>query len=74
MSREVINRIQKLRKKAGLALTDNIKIEYKVLVDPENIEIKEVFIVYSNTIRIVLRGPIRKKSLKKEDKVILEEE
>ncbi len=74
LSREVINRVQKLRKKAGLALTDDVKMEYEVLADPENTEIEEVFIVHGDAMRAALRGPIQKKSLEKEDRVILEEE
>jgi isoleucyl-tRNA synthetase len=74
LSREVINRVQKLRKKAGLASTDDVKMEYEVLADQENTEIEEVFIVHGDAMRAALRGPIQKKSLEKEDNVILEEE
>lgn len=74
LSREVINRVQKLRKNAGLALTDDVKMEYEVLADPENTEIEGVFIIHGDAMRAALRGPIQKKSFEKEDKVILEEE
>ncbi len=37
LAREVINRVQRLRKKAGLQTTDDIRMEYKVLADPQAI-------------------------------------
>jgi len=43
LAREVINRVQRLRKKAGLKTTDDVGMEYHVLTDPENTGIEKVF-------------------------------
>ncbi|EEP82355.1 isoleucyl-tRNA synthetase [Uncinocarpus reesii 1704] len=34
LTREIVNRVQRLRKKAGLVPTDDVKMEYRVLSDP----------------------------------------
>ncbi|CCG84421.1 protein of unknown function [Taphrina deformans PYCC 5710] len=36
MAREVINRVQKLRKQAGLQATEDVTMEYRILRDPDN--------------------------------------
>ena len=41
--REIINRIQQLKKKADLIPTDDVRIEYTVLEDPEDIGIGSDF-------------------------------
>ena len=41
--RKVINRVQQLRKKHKLVPTDEIKMEYKVLSDPDKIGLLDVF-------------------------------
>mmetsp|Transcript_148 Transcript_148/g.192 ORF Transcript_148/g.192 Transcript_148/m.192 type:complete len:96 (-) Transcript_148:103-390(-) len=38
LARELINRVQRLRKKAGLNTTDDIKVEYKLIKDTINFE------------------------------------
>ncbi|KFX95488.1 hypothetical protein V490_03838 [Pseudogymnoascus sp. VKM F-3557] len=43
LAREIINRVQRLRKKAGLVPTDDVGVEYCVLNDPDNIGLQEVF-------------------------------
>lgn len=60
LAREVINRVQRLRKKAGLVSTDDVKMEYKVLSDPDNIGIEEVFTSQGKAIEKVLRRPVDK--------------
>jgi isoleucyl-tRNA synthetase len=77
LSREVINRVQKLRKrlrkKVGLVLPDDIQIEYEVLTDPENIELEEAFVTHASSMSTALRVPVEKKVVEKEKKIILEE-
>lgn len=58
LSREIINRVQKLRKKAGLKTTDDIKMEYKVLEDPIGLE--KVFDDFSGSFEKALRRPLDK--------------
>ncbi|KAF6831686.1 isoleucyl-trna synthetase [Colletotrichum plurivorum] len=60
IAREIINRVQRLRKKAQLQPTDDIKMEYKVLGDPDNIGLAEVFETQSKAIEKALRRPMDK--------------
>ncbi|KAK3990519.1 putative cytoplasmic Isoleucyl-tRNA synthetase [Cladorrhinum sp. PSN332] len=83
LAREIINRVQRLRKKAGLQVTDDIKMEYKVLEDPENTGIARVFESHAETIAKALRRPLDKHEVThvegqipegKEEGIIAEEE
>jgi isoleucyl-tRNA synthetase len=83
VAREIINRVQRLRKKAGLQPTDDIKMEYKVLSDPDNIGLDKAFVEQTKTIEKALRRPIDKHTVTeldgkipdtKQDGIILEEE
>ncbi len=60
LAREVINRVQRLRKKAGLVPTDDVKMEYKVRSDPDKIGIEEVFTCHGKAIEKALRRPVDK--------------
>lgn len=60
IAREVVNRVQQLRKRAKLVPTDDVKMEYKVLGDPEKIGIAEVFEGHGRTFEKALRRPIDK--------------
>ncbi|RYP46018.1 hypothetical protein DL768_007698 [Monosporascus sp. mg162] len=83
VAREIISKVQRLRKKAGLAPTDDIKMEYKVLSDPENIGIQEVFVTQTPAFEKALRRPLDKHEVthiegeipqEKQEGVIAEEE
>lgn len=56
LAREVIRRVQDLRKKAGLVPTDDVGMEYKVLSDPDNVGLEAAF---EN------QGPLFEKSLRR---------
>jgi isoleucyl-tRNA synthetase len=58
LAREIINRVQRLRKKAGLQPTDDVKMEYKVLTDPDNIGLANVFSTQAQAIEKALRSPL----------------
>ncbi|ODH47857.1 isoleucine-tRNA ligase [Paracoccidioides brasiliensis] len=58
LAREIVNRVQRLRKKAGLVPTDDVGMEYRVLSDPDNIGIEHVFQTQSKAIEKALRRPI----------------
>lgn len=58
LSREIINRVQRLRKKAGLQPTDDVKMQYNILSDPENIGLAKVFSSQQKTIEKALRRPV----------------
>lgn len=83
VAREIINRVQRLRKKAGLQPTDDVKMEYKVLSDPDKTGLEEAFVKQSKVIEKALRRPIDQHVVTaldgkipegKEDGIILEEE
>jgi len=58
LAREIINRVQRLRKKAGLVPTDDVKMEYAVLSDPEKTGIESVFERQGGVIEKALRRPV----------------
>lgn len=60
VAREIINRVQRLRKKAGLVPTDDIKMEYKVLSDPEGLGLEDVFVTQAGQLQKALRRPLDK--------------
>jgi isoleucyl-tRNA synthetase len=60
LAREIINRVQQLRKKANLKPTDDVKMEYKVQEDPDNVGIESVFHKQSSFIEKALRRPVDK--------------
>lgn len=60
LAREIINRVQRLRKKAGLVPTDDVKMQYRVLADPEGLGLEEVFVSQSAQLQKALRRPLEK--------------
>ncbi|KAI1000255.1 Isoleucine--tRNA ligase, cytoplasmic [Podosphaera aphanis] len=58
LAREINNRIQRLRKKAGLQPTDDVKMKYKIISDPEQIGLERAFKDHSNLISKALRQPL----------------
>lgn len=74
LAREIINRIQRLRKKAGLVPTDDVKMEYVVTSDPDNVGLAEAFESQCDAIEKVLRRPIEKQVGDEKEGVIAEEE
>lgn len=60
VGREIINRVQRMRKKAGLVPTDDVKMEYHVKQDPENIGLAQVFETQGRAFERALRRPMDK--------------
>jgi isoleucyl-tRNA synthetase len=60
VAREIINRVQRLRKKAGLVPTDDVKMEYRVLSDPDEIGLERVFERQGKALEKALRRPLDK--------------
>ncbi|KAI9709142.1 MAG: isoleucine--tRNA ligase [Bogoriella megaspora] len=60
LGREILNRVNRLRKKAGLVPTDDVKMEYKVLTDPDNVGLAGVFESQADMLQKALRRPIDK--------------
>ena len=81
LAREVVNRVQRMRKKAGLVPTDDVKMQYRMLEDPDAIGMEEVFKTQGGMIERALRRPVDKHittevagTAGQEENVILEEE
>ena len=60
IAREIINRVQQLRKRAKLVATDDVKMQYKVLSDPDDVGIGKVFEGNGQVFEKALRRPIDK--------------
>ena len=60
VARQIINRVQKLRKSAGLKPTDDIKMEYKVLSDPDSIGLAKILDEHTAAFTKALRRPLDK--------------
>jgi isoleucyl-tRNA synthetase len=60
LGREIINRIQRLRKKAGLTATDDVRMEYADIKDPENIGVEKAFESQTEAFRKVLRRDVHR--------------
>lgn len=61
LAREIINRVQRLRKKAGLQPTDDIRMEYRMVKDPDNVGLEDVFSSQAPTFEKALRRPLDKR-------------
>lgn len=70
MAREIINRIQKLRKKAHLVPTDQIYVHYSIL--PENSDLNRVAKEYCQFIENSIKSPFSKST--PQTKVIVSEQ
>lgn len=71
-ARELINRIQRLRKKAGLNATDDIAVEYKVITD--TIALDGVITNNEELLLKCTKRPLSKYTDAPEEKVIIDEE
>jgi isoleucyl-tRNA synthetase len=70
LAREIINRVQQLRKKANLKPTDDVKMEYRVQDDPDEIGLEKVFETQASYIEKALRRPVDKHVVTEMDGVI----
>lgn len=60
VGREIINRVNQARKQANLAVTDDVKMEYEVVEDPNDIGLTNAFTSQAAAIEKALRGPVSK--------------
>lgn len=58
--REVLNRVQKLRKTLGLEVTDDVHIEYTVVKDSADLNLEKAIENNSDLLTKTLRRPLRK--------------
>lgn len=63
LAREIIARVQQLRKKAGLKMTDDVKMEYRLKDDPSNVGLAACFEQQSAFIEKTLRRPVDKHTM-----------
>ncbi|ROT37687.1 isoleucyl-tRNA synthetase [Sodiomyces alkalinus F11] len=74
LAREVINRVQRLRKKAGLVPTDEVHMQYDVTANPENVDLDKVLDTKEELFVNALRGTLQPLEGASGESVILEEE
>ncbi|KAH6997055.1 tRNA synthetases class I-domain-containing protein [Ilyonectria destructans] len=74
LAREIINRVQRLRKKACLKPTDDVRMEYRVLSDPENLGLEEVFTSQGTVFDKALRRPLEKVGEEPQPESVIAEE
>ncbi|KAJ9272847.1 hypothetical protein DTO212C5_1108 [Paecilomyces variotii] len=74
LAREVVARVQRLRKKAGLVPTDDIKMEYSLIADPDNIGLSDAIEGQAKAIEKVLRRPVERSEGDSTEGLILQEE
>lgn len=60
IAREIISRVQQLRKRSNLVPTDDVRMEYSVLSDPENVGLEETFETHTKSFEKALRRPLDK--------------
>ena len=63
LAREIINRVQRLRKKAGLVPTDDVGMDYDVQGDPDHIGLEKVFKSQSGVLEKALRRPMNRRNM-----------
>ena len=75
LARDIINRIQKMRKKAGLVPTDDIHMQYGIISNPENIDVNAALSSQQSLLTNSLHGSLEhiSEGISK-DSLILEEE
>ncbi|KAK6702788.1 hypothetical protein SNK04_012688 [Fusarium graminearum] len=74
LGREIINRVQRLRKKAGLVPTDDIKMEYRVVADPEDVGLSGAFKSQTPAFEKALRRPLEEASAETQTEGLIAEE
>lgn len=75
IAREIINRIQKMRKKAGLVPTDDIRMQYRIVSKADDLDFANLVSSRDDLFRSTVRGAIEPfEETNSQDAVILEEE
>ncbi|MCJ1284584.1 hypothetical protein MMC26_003917 [Xylographa opegraphella] len=75
LARDIINRIQRMRKKAGLVPTDDVHIQYDILSNPDRVDINAVVSSQQSLFTSSLHGSLKPSSDgDAKESTILEEE
>lgn len=73
IARECVNRVQKLRKKAGLQTTDDIRMEFKILSE-DTAGLKDAILAHEDMIVEKVRGKLMPSQSDDSTDLIFEEE
>ena len=60
LARELVNRVQRVRKKAGLVATDDVRVEYEVLEHTGDVHLDDVVSTHADSLQKTLRGSLVK--------------
>ena len=74
LAREIINRVQRLRKKAGLVPADDVRMHYKVVENPDEVDLASVVTSHEALFQTALRGKLEPSAEAEKDALIVEEE
>ncbi len=75
LAREIINRVQRLRKKAGLVPADDVRMLYHVVANPEEVDLDAVVASHDALFQTALRGKLEASAADAaKDALIVEEE
>ena len=74
LAREIINRIQRLRKKTGLIPTDDIHMQYSVVSNPDCVEIDKLVSGNQDLFETALRGRLEQTRSQVADEMLITEE
>lgn len=58
LARDVVNRVQRMRKKAGLVPTDDIHMQYGIVSNPDNVDLDAVISSRQSFFETALRGKL----------------
>jgi len=74
LGRDLISRVQRLRKRGGLSPTDDVRMEYAILQNPWNIDFRSIVAAQEEIIKSSVRGMVVESSPDAEqNKLIVEE-
>ena len=71
--RDLISRFQKLRKKVGLAPTDEVHMEYRVEKNPSNVGIQSIVAAQQDVVKNALSGEVREATSSTGEGLVMEE-
>ncbi|CAK7223694.1 hypothetical protein SCUCBS95973_005266 [Sporothrix curviconia] len=74
LAREIINRVQRLRKKAGLVPADDVRMHYHVVANPEEVDLVSVVTSHEALFQTALRGTLAASTADKEPEALIVEE
>lgn len=74
VAREMVNRVQRLRKKAGLVPTDEVQMQYSIVSNPEDIDIPSLLSTRADLFISALRGTLGQISEQSTGKSLIMEE